>query len=313
MIQSKPSSVTIEEAVARMVNMDYIPTGFTLLEMTDAFREEAEVEYENAKIDNLPENKIAPLRVRMESCSARHSLAQQFLESLRHEAKYPEGSMVIVADDSSSQVRLTLESVSEWAADRYGIGIPECSAKASVNDDNLKDVRWENVIIKIYKNDRIAYSFGEGKYTKSTFEKIGLFDKRKNEPNHQAGILLALSKKIKYPKRAVLSNSEKAAISKLRRALKLLTGISSDPFQPFNEIDGWIPRFKLDNDSRNAEERAKDKAIHVSTSHELDKYSFQKWSEEKNIAEARDYEIESDPAQEFINTMEKKLPVTPDD
>ena len=311
MSQSKPSSVTIEEAVARMVNMDYIPTGFTLLEMTDAFRNEAEVEYNNAKIDNLPEDQLTPLKVRMELCSAKHSLAQQLLESLQHEAKHPEGSMIIIADDSSSQVRLTLESVSDWAADRYGIGIPEWSPEVSATDADLKGVRWDNVIVKIYTNHRIAYSFEKGKYTESTFEKIGLFDMRKNEPNHQAGVLLALSKKIKYPKSAVPSNGEKAAISKLRKALQQLTGLSSDPFLPFNKIDGWIPHFKLDDDRRNAEERAKDKAIHVNTSYKQDEHDVQEWLKK----EARDYEVEGDgdAADVFINTKERKLPVTPDD
>jgi len=37
MSKPKPSSVTVEEAIARMVNMDYIPEGFTLLDMTAAF------------------------------------------------------------------------------------------------------------------------------------------------------------------------------------------------------------------------------------------------------------------------------------
>ena len=34
--------VTIEEAVGLMINLDYIPAGFTVLEMTEAFADEAE-------------------------------------------------------------------------------------------------------------------------------------------------------------------------------------------------------------------------------------------------------------------------------
>jgi hypothetical protein len=55
MSKTRPSSVTAEEAVARMVNMDYIPDGFTLEVMLSAFREEADVELYNAKIDHLPD------------------------------------------------------------------------------------------------------------------------------------------------------------------------------------------------------------------------------------------------------------------
>ena len=67
MSKSNPSSVTAEEAVARMVNMDYIPEGFTLEDMLSAFREEAEVEHENAQIDRLPGNRIESLKVRLDA------------------------------------------------------------------------------------------------------------------------------------------------------------------------------------------------------------------------------------------------------
>jgi len=51
MNKSLPSSLTIEEAVAWMINLDYIPTGFTLLDMMAAFQEQAEVEFHNAKLN----------------------------------------------------------------------------------------------------------------------------------------------------------------------------------------------------------------------------------------------------------------------
>jgi len=71
MLRNVPASITLEEAVAEMVNMDYIPAGFTLLTIIEAFQEEAEVEYENAGIDRLPEDQITPLKIRMDSCRAR--------------------------------------------------------------------------------------------------------------------------------------------------------------------------------------------------------------------------------------------------
>jgi hypothetical protein len=45
-----PSSITVEEAVARMVNLEYIPAESTLLDMTAARLEKAEVEHENAPL-----------------------------------------------------------------------------------------------------------------------------------------------------------------------------------------------------------------------------------------------------------------------
>ena len=90
MSKSHPSSVTAEEAVARMVNMDYIPSGFTLEDMLSAFKEEAEVEHHNAKIDRLPDAQIESLEVRMEACEARRSLAKLLLEDLQNEVRNPE-------------------------------------------------------------------------------------------------------------------------------------------------------------------------------------------------------------------------------
>lgn len=42
MSKKNPPSITLDEAVAWMVNMEFIPTGLTLLEMTSAFHQEAE-------------------------------------------------------------------------------------------------------------------------------------------------------------------------------------------------------------------------------------------------------------------------------
>ena len=62
---SIPSSITVEEAVARLINLDYIPTGFTLDEMTSAFLEEAEVEYQNACLDRSAAGQLDALKDRV--------------------------------------------------------------------------------------------------------------------------------------------------------------------------------------------------------------------------------------------------------
>ncbi|SEQ45779.1 hypothetical protein [Nitrosomonas ureae] len=87
---------------------------------------------------------------------------------------------------------------------------------------------------------------------------------RKNAPNHIGGILIALSKERKFPTTKRAAAKHKTAISKLRSALVKLTDIKSDPFTPFNEGYGWKPRFKLIDDRRNADERAKREAVHFS-------------------------------------------------
>jgi len=263
MTKAVPSSITIEDAVARMVNMDYIPAGFTLTEMTAAFQEEAEVEYEKARLKRLPEEQIAPLKIRMVACCSRHALTHLLLESLQCEVKNPEGSIIVLAADSSGQQRVTLESVSDWAADKYGIGVKEWAHDSATVGKNTKNVRWEDVTIKIWKDYKIGFSFNGGKYKKSHFRKIGLMGVIKNEPNQLGAILIGLSKEKNFPVGNYAYGREKTAISKLRDALRKLTSLSGEPFKPYNQAEGWKPRFTLIYDVNNAEERAKRKAIHV--------------------------------------------------
>jgi hypothetical protein len=146
MSKSTPSSVTAEEAVARMVNMDYIPEGFTLEDMLSAFREEADVEHYNAKIDHLPDTQIESLKVRLDACEARESLALLLLKDFQDTARNSDDPAIVPSQDSSSKPRYTLDSVSDWATFKYGIGIPEWSS-ASVDPATSRDapigVTWE--------------------------------------------------------------------------------------------------------------------------------------------------------------------------
>jgi hypothetical protein len=282
MSKPNPSSITLEEAVARMVNLDYIPTGFTLLEMTSAFLEEAEVDYENARIDRLPDDQITSLKTRMDACNARHSLAQLLMVDLRQEIDDSESGLVKVSSDSTSQVRLTLESVASWASDKYGIGIPEWSHAGQDADHSVQTVRWEDITIKIYAEYKIGCFYGNNSRKQSHFRDIGLMGLRKNATNNLGAILIALSRGAKFPTATKPANKDKTALSKLRSALEQLTGISSDPFYAFNEGDGWKPRFKLIDDRRNAHERAKERAIHVA------------------LDEARDFDSEDDTAGDWL-------------
>lgn len=259
MSKSNPSSVTAEEAVARMVNMDYIPEGLTLEDMLAAFQEEAEVNYENAKTDRLNEEAVESMELRATACNARVSLAYLLLKDLAEQAVRGQGTTIVVSKDRSSKTRYTLESVSDWASDRYGISIPEWSLRPA---ESSSDAAWEDIEIRIRANNRIAYSCEKGKWTEKTFDKIGLLDRKTQGPNHHAGILIGLSQGQKFPDSKALDPKHKTAVTKLRRSLKNLTGIDRDPFTTFNETDGWKPRFQLSDDRRNADNRAKESALH---------------------------------------------------
>lgn len=256
MDNSVPSSITIEEAIARMVNMDYIPTGFTLQDMTAAFLEEAEVDYENAKIDRLPEQQIVALRLRMDACRARHFLTQMLEESLQHEVKNPKDSLVKLSENSSSICRLKLESVADWASDRYGIDIPEWKPDLA---QEMKGVSWEDITIKLWKDYNIGLFAKFNLQKRCHFRQINLMGQGKNEPNEVGKILECLSLNLKFPKGRI-ATKESTAVSKLRRILKNWTGLKTDPFEPYNHEDGLKPRFKIVNDENNASDRVMQRA-----------------------------------------------------
>lgn len=247
------ATITVEEAVAAMISMDYIPEGLTATDMTAAFLEEAEVEFESAKIDKLPNDEIQKLEDRFDACDARHALALLLKEDLQWQVANPEASQIKTkVSNLSEEPRLDLESLKDWAYEKYGICIP----------DQLKaeKIRWDDITIKIYADWKIGYFLGRNEYTKSSFQDIGLMGKRKHEPSQLGGILLGLSLGRKFPKGKNPEGREKKAVSDLRNALKKLTKLSSDPFYPCNEADGWKPRFKLIDDRKNADERAKKEA-----------------------------------------------------
>ena len=312
MNKSIPSSLTIEEAVALIINLDYIPTGFSLLDMTGAFLEVAEVNYQNAcNDDGFTTAQIDSLRICFDVCKERHGFAQALIKQIEYEIKNPEDSIIVISDDSTSVARLTFESLFDWAGEKFGIGIPkvflpsqitsESNAPAEKNipiksHDSIDDYQWEDVTIKIYKEYRIGYSIKSGKYKMGTFQEIGFFDKRKNLPNSLAGILIGLSKRKKFPATKTLEPKDKTAISKLRKSLVKLTGLEGDPFIPFNEADGWKPRFKLIDDRRNADERAKGNAKH-------EPFDANK-NYEDPYGPTSDFEEENDEADKFLRNKD---------
>lgn len=113
------TSITVEEAVALMVNLDYIPVGYTLLEMTAAFIEQAEVDYENAQLDCLPETYVDSLKLHQ----ARHTMAKCLLAQIESELRHPADSLLSISSDSFSVTRLTFDSVVYWASENHGIKI----------------------------------------------------------------------------------------------------------------------------------------------------------------------------------------------
>jgi hypothetical protein len=278
--------VTVNEAVARIINVDYIPEGFTLLEMTAAFLEEAEIDYENAA-----DHEKSQMANRANICESRHQLARQMIDSIELELASNDCRIIQVKNTKSKELHFDMMSISDWAFYEFGIGTP-----TGINFGHKKiTYSWEDITIKIYADYKLGLKIKNGEYRKSSFQAARLIGKKRNEPNLLGVILIGMSQSLPYPPGKTVQASNKTAISKLRHSLFDLANLSEDPFRPYNEGDGWRPRFTLIDDRRNADERAKDEAIFV----QLD--------EERDAAmEAPDFEREKDDGQSWIDAEEHK-------
>ena len=273
-----PTSLTIEEAVALMIGLDYIPSGLTVLDMTSAFLEESEVEFENNPDSDS-------FRIRHDICLARHQLADRLITALTHEASLPNSQYLIRTNEVSPTLRFSTDSLNHWGQDSFGITLWAPSMPDNRSEE-LAGVTWRDITIKIYADYRIGYRIKDGKHRISSFHDIRLMGSKKKEPNALGLTLVGLSEGRKFPARMAASKptqADRTAISKIRDALRELVPLDDDPFAPYNPADGWKPNFKLIDDRRNADERAKKNAVHVS----LD-------------LETRDFEIENDAAEQWL-------------
>lgn len=247
------TSVTIDEAVALMINWTYIPEEFSLLDVTGALMERAFQEY----LDSVTTDDSDKLQLNLQTHQKLHEMAKHLHFRISYELGNLDDSLLKIAPDSSDdERRLTVKSLDDWAFFECSISIPN-QAISKTNVD------WKDVTIKIYNYYKISLFVNGKRKKQSDFRELGLMGKLKKEPNQLGGILIGLSQSEKFPKEITVEPKDKTAISKLRDSLIRLTGIKRDPFFPFNNGDGWKPRFKLIDDTRNAENRAKQRAVYV--------------------------------------------------
>ena len=117
------NSITIEEAVARMVNVEYIPSGVALIDFLDATVSQAEEKLADAKENNMSSEQIKLLQSRFDAAENRFKLAGELIYQIEWELDRPGySSLLKKASESSSIVRLEVDSVGDWAAQHYAFG-----------------------------------------------------------------------------------------------------------------------------------------------------------------------------------------------
>jgi hypothetical protein len=139
-------SITIDDAIARIINIDHIPMEFNdILEYLDniALKVETEIEEatqqefdKNIEIDeqgigiikvpesvNKDSNTIEMLKIRLETANFRFQYAEKLRQDINWEIENNlENSILKIADNNAGALRLDLKSVIDWAKQNHAIG-----------------------------------------------------------------------------------------------------------------------------------------------------------------------------------------------
>ena len=116
------NTITIEDAVARMVNVGKIPMGVSLLDHLDAIVSDAENKLEEAGEQELSSQQIELLGLCVKNNARKYTFAGELLKHIQWELDTPPKTSVLkVSPESGNTKQLELSSVTEWAIDNYGI------------------------------------------------------------------------------------------------------------------------------------------------------------------------------------------------
>lgn len=116
------NTITIEDAVARMVNVGEIPLGVSLIDYLDAMVSAAEDKLDEAKEHKLSSQEIELLELCVKANEVKFTFASLLKQHIEWElATPPKTSVLKISTDSVNTRQLELFSVAEWAFINYGI------------------------------------------------------------------------------------------------------------------------------------------------------------------------------------------------
>ena len=108
---------------------------------------------------------------------------------------------------------------------------------------------WSDITLRFLKNDFVEVG-GPDKKIKVSLERLDLMNRTKGKPNVAFNLLLKMEKGRK------VSSEQKHQVSRFRRTLEEKFNLPGDSFQ-FEEQRGYVPNFKIIDDRKAADERAK--------------------------------------------------------
>jgi hypothetical protein len=137
--------VSVDEAVARLINLQDLPPGFSLLEMTSAFLEEAEANLHNAKLERPPTVPIHLLERKLTICRLRHELAEKLVDGIRSEL---DTEVPRITLQTGSTATLRWQSVRTWARDEFDLQVAAQAETVQVDDPEENHAKYTPKLLK---------------------------------------------------------------------------------------------------------------------------------------------------------------------
>lgn len=174
------NSLTIDEAVARMLNIDELPPDVEIVDYLDAIADQADTDLENAK---LKQESTETFEHCLKAAELRYQLAQHYKNHLLAELDRPSGTSLIKKSDKSSRIpHIELKSLEEWASRYYCIGrldyeeLKDRMLKKPITNKEIKaaKIAKTNLPGNGAKRLYILFAHSLALYVKAAQNKIGL-------------------------------------------------------------------------------------------------------------------------------------------
>jgi hypothetical protein len=150
------NTITIEDAVARMVNVGKIPIGVSLLDHLDDIVKIAENKLEIARELGVSNQEVQLLERCINAGTARYTFAGELMNHIKWELDTPPKSSVLkVSPESGNTKQLELSSVTEWASVNYGIDRFDYEELSNQNRE-LPNTNTEKLAEKVAKEGLTA-------------------------------------------------------------------------------------------------------------------------------------------------------------
>ncbi len=121
---------------------------------------------------------------------------------------------------------------------------------------------WSDITLRFLKNNFVEVG-GPAKKIKVSLDWLDLMNKTEGKPNVAFNLLLKMAKDRK------ISSEQKHQVSRLRGTLEEKFSLPGDPFQ-IEEQRGYVPNFKVIDDRKAADERAKKEAVFTEIDDNID-------------------------------------------